>query len=98
MGRPKHPNVHHYLKINLFSDLSCFEGLEERISNLKTPKERGEAFEVFAEAYLATQPFVQAKKVWPFQAIPHAIKKRFALGKGTDLGVDGVFQTHLTEG
>jgi superfamily II DNA or RNA helicase len=71
--------------------------LQERITALPTKKDRGDAFEVFAEAYLATQPSQQAKLVWPFSSIPHHIKQQLALGTMADMGVDGIFQTHLDQ-
>jgi len=46
-------------------DLADFSELESCISELKTPKERGDAFEVFAEAYCATTRKVQASEVYP---------------------------------
>ncbi len=94
--KPKHPKTNYYLQHKLFDGLSTFADLEQRIAGLPSKHERGDAFEVFAEAYLATQPLYQAKTVWPFAALPLAIKNRFALGI-SDFGVDGVFETHLGE-
>ena len=91
---PKHPKAGLYLQGNLFDGLARFTDLEQRIADLPTKQERGDAFEVFVEAYLSTQPLHQAKTVWPFSAIPLAIKDRFALGQ-SDVGADGVFETHL---
>ncbi|MGD0651406.1 MAG: hypothetical protein ABSA97_09765 [Verrucomicrobiia bacterium] len=84
------------MRQNLFRSLSSFHDLECRISALPS-EERGDAFEVFAEAYLATQPTPQAKEVWPFDVIPPSLKDRLALGRGRDMGVDGVFETRLGE-
>jgi predicted helicase len=91
---PKHPKAGRYLQRNLFDGLARFTDLEQRIADLPTKQERGDAFEVFVEAYLSTKPLHQAKTVWPFSAIPLAIKDRFALGQ-SDVGADGVFETHL---
>jgi len=92
--KPKHPKAGLYLQRKLFDGLARFANLEQRIADLPTPQERGDAFEVFVEAYLSTQPLHQAKTVWPFSTIPLAIKDRFALGQ-SDVGADGVFETHL---
>ena len=92
----KHPKAQYYLQQQLFDGLSTFADLEQRIAGLPSKQGRGDAFEVFVEAYLATQPLYQAKTVWPFAALPLAIKNRFALGL-SDCGVDGVFETHLGE-
>jgi predicted helicase len=94
--KPKHPKAGLYLQRQLFVGIARFTDLERRIRDLPTSQERGDAFEVFAEAYLSTQPLHQAKTVWPFSALPLAIKDRFALGQ-SDVGVDGVFETHLGE-
>ena len=94
--KPKHPKAGLYLQYKLFHGISRFAELEQRIANLPTKQERGDAFEVFTEAYLSTQLLHQAKTVWPFSTLPLAIKERFALGQ-SDVGVDGVFETHLGE-
>ena len=94
--KPKHPKAGLYLQYKLFHGISRFAELEQRIANLPTKQERGDAFEVFTEAYLSTQPLYQAKTVWPFSALPLAIRERFALGQ-SDVGVDGVLETHLGE-
>jgi|CXWL01.1.fsa_nt_gi superfamily II DNA or RNA helicase len=92
--KPKHPKAGLYLLRKLFDGIARFTDLEQRIADLPTKQDRGDAFEVFVEAYLSTQPLHQAKAVWPFSAIPLAIKDRFALGQ-SDVGADGVFETHL---
>ena len=91
---PKHPKAALYLQRKLFDSIARFTDLEQRIADLPTKQERGDAFEVFVEAYLSTQPLHQAKTVWPFSALPLAIKDRFVLGQ-SDVGVDGVLETHL---
>jgi superfamily II DNA or RNA helicase len=91
---PKHPKAALYLQRKLFDGIARFIDLEQRIADLPTPQERGDVFEVFVEAYLSTQPLHQAKTVWPFSAIPLAIRERFALAH-REVGVDGVFETHL---
>ncbi len=52
---PKHHKTSHFPNAGLFNDLSSFAELEERISELPTTVEEGDAFEVFAKAYFFTQ-------------------------------------------
>ena len=78
---PKHPKATHFLKSKLFDGLSGFTELEARIRALPTEKERGDAFEVFAEAYFTTQKTAQAKEVWPFDHVPIGVKRRLALDR-----------------
>ena len=73
ISAPKHAKATAFVKLGLFKNLQSFREFEARIAALLTTKDRGDAFEVFAEAYLATQPIVQAQDVWPFDAV---------LGKG----------------
>ena len=89
--KPKHPKAGLYLQYKLFHGILRFAELEQRIANLPTKQERGDAFEVFTEAYLATQRLYQVKTVWSFSRLPLAIKERFALGQ-SDVGVDGVLK------
>ena len=97
MERPKHPRARSFVESKFFDGITSFRELEGRISRLPTAEERGDAFEVFAEAYLATQPIAQTKNVWPFDVAPLPIKDRLSLGRGRDLGVDGICETHLGE-
>lgn len=90
--KPKHPATKKFLKSGLFSGLSSFGELEHRIMDLPETQ-RGDAFEVFAEALLSTQSKYQAKKVWPDKKIPPQIVKRLLLPI-KDMGVDGVVETH----
>ena len=55
MAKPKHPKTQSFVRQEHFADVYHFAELEQRISALPTNEERGNAFEVFAEAYLATQ-------------------------------------------
>ncbi|MCZ6728266.1 MAG: hypothetical protein O7C61_01025, partial [SAR324 cluster bacterium] len=82
-----------FVRSKLFDGLSSFTELEARIQKLPTAIERGDAFEVFAEAYLATQKTAQAKDVWPFDSIPVTVKQLLAVDTGRDMGVDGVVET-----
>src|SRR5207244_8955050 len=94
MMSPSHPKTRSYFQRGLFDGLTSFRELERRISGLATKGERGDAFEIFAEAYLATVAVEKAKQVWSGASVPHSLRKRLALTIG-DKGVDGVFETQL---
>src|SRR6266550_1521467 len=96
MMSPTHPKTRSYFQRGLFDGLTSFRELEGRISGLATKGGRGDAFEVFAEAYLATVAIEKAKHVWPGASVPHSLRKRLALTIG-DKGVDGIFETQLGE-
>ncbi len=87
-----HGRARHYSASGLFSGLTSFAELERRIADLPSRQERGEAFEVFAEAYLATQKVNQAAEVWPHDAVPAAVSDALKL-RPRDMGVDGVYRT-----
>lgn len=89
-----HPKATAFVRQNLFSGLTTFAELERRIAALPDERARGDAFEVFAEAYLATQRKHDADKVWPLNATPTNVLQQLGLGN-RDYGVDGVFQTLL---
>ncbi|MBI5393709.1 MAG: Helicase associated domain protein [Verrucomicrobia bacterium] len=94
MSGPLHPKAKELFKAGLYSGLSSFEELEKRIAAFDDDKRKGDSFEVFAEAYLATQRKHDAAKVWPLTAVPLEILQRLGLSE-QDYGVDGVFQTLL---
>src|SRR5207253_2096239 len=96
MMSPTHSKTLRYFQRGLFDGLTTFRELEGRISGLATKGERGDAFEIFAEAYLATVAVEKAKQVWSGASVPHSLRKRLALTIG-DKGVDGVFETQLGE-
>lgn len=68
--KPKHVRAIQYLNEGLFKDLSSFRELEDRIGVIDTPQGRGDAFEVFAEAYFATQRIALATEIWPWSSVP----------------------------
>jgi superfamily II DNA or RNA helicase len=89
----KHSSASLLLSTSLFDGLNSFADIEAKISALPGNKERGDAFEIFAEAYLATQKIAQAKEVWPFEAVPLDQRKTLSLDTGRDMGVDGTYLT-----
>lgn len=96
MSSPTHLRRHSYMQCGIFDGLKSFCELEARISALATKQERGDVFEVFVEAYLATLAVEKAKQVWPGARVPSSLRKRLAL-PSADKGVDGVFETQLGE-
>ena len=64
--------------MGLFNDLQSFGELESRIEGLEPEKEKGDAFEVFALAYISSSIGkkllqVQATDAWPIGTTPNAI-------------------------
>ena len=94
MDAPKHPKARLLVGQKLLHNLTSFAELESRIAALPTDKERGDAFEVFAEAYLATQRKHDSAHVWSHGFVPLDILKNLGLTQ-QDQGVDGVLQTLL---
>ena len=88
--RPRHPRASHFARTGLFEGLTRFSDLERRIVSLPTDKGRGDAFEVFAEAYLAIQKQSRAEEVWPFAALPEKLKQTLIPGPSREEGADGV--------
>ena len=83
-----------FARQNLFAGVTSFAALEARIAALPDEQSRGGAFEVFAEAYLATQRKHDAAMVWPLPSVPTGILQTLGLVV-QDHGVDGVFETLL---
>jgi len=94
MATARHPKATFYVQRQLFSGLTSFAELEQKIAALPDEQSRGAAFEVFAEAYLATQRKHDAAQVWPHGSVPLDILKNLGLTQ-QDQGVDGVLQTLL---
>ncbi len=94
MATALHPKATFFVQRHLFSGLTSFAELESKIAALPDEQSRGAAFEVFAEAYLATQRKYDAAQVWPHGSVPLDILKNLGLTQ-QDQGVDGVLQTLL---
>ena len=94
MATAQHPKASAFVQQRLFAGLSTFAELEQRIAALPDEQSRGAAFEVFAEAYLATQRKYDVAQVWPHGSVPLDILKNLGLTQ-SDQGVDGVLQTLL---
>ncbi len=76
---PRHDKTASFIRSKLFDRLDSFVELEKRIITLPTRKERGDAFEVFVEAYLCTQAIRRAAEVWPQDTAPIRILRELNL-------------------
>jgi predicted helicase len=76
--------------------LNNFAELEAQIVALPSARDRGNAFEVFAEAWLATQVIPQAREVWPGNTLPLSLQDSLRLPLN-DMGVDGVFESEADD-
>ncbi len=94
MANARHSKTARFVRQRLFSGLSAFVELEQRIADLPDERARGDAFEVFTEAYLATQRKHDAETVWPLSSVPTVILGSLQLD-AQDYGVDGVLKTRL---
>lgn len=94
MPNAQHHKARRLVRQRLFSGVSAFCQLERRIADLPDEMSRGDAFEVFAEAYFATARKHDAQTVWPLTSIPGEVLKNLQLAI-QDYGVDGVLKTHL---
>jgi hypothetical protein len=89
---PRHRRARHFTASHFFDGLEGFADLEARIAALPTKQDRGDAFEVFAEGYLATQKVVGAEEIWPADQVPIAVLQTCRLPI-KDMGADGVYKT-----
>ena len=79
----RHPLAKKFLQSGLFKGLGSFRQLERRIEKLEassigaTNLLRGNAFEVFAAAYLAMQRSQMVRRIWPkMQLVPPTIARQ----------------------
>jgi superfamily II DNA or RNA helicase len=79
----------------LFSGLTSFAELEQKIATLPEEKTRGDAFEQFVKAFLLLKPEYASKlkSVWLYNEVPAAIAKKLKL-PSTDQGIDIVAETY----
>ncbi len=68
MAAARHSKAGEFVRRGLFAGVRDFAELERRIAALPDEQSRGAAFEVFAEAHLATQRGHDAATVWPLTA------------------------------
>lgn len=87
----QHPSARQVRKLGIFAPAKTFAEIERRIASLKTTKERGDAFENFAEGYLVTQRVMSAKSVWVNTEIPASVLKKLNIPRG-GAGIDGIYE------
>ena len=94
MPKAQHHKAALFVRQNLFAGVTKFAELEAKVAALPDNQSRGDAFEVFAEAYLATQRKHDAAQVWPQKAVPLTLSRQLGLTTN-DYGVDGILKTVL---
>lgn len=87
----QHPKATQLAASGFFSGIQSFAELEQRLDAIEDEKARGDAFEVFASAWLAlfypAQP--DAQHFWPLDA---AVAARLNVDAWKDMGIDSVLQ------
>jgi len=89
---PCHSSASGFIQTGLFSNLKTFSELERRIEKLPTAKKKGDALEVFAEAYLNLFSLEKFKGIWVDKKIPPKVRIKLKLSP-KDSGVDGIIET-----
>jgi superfamily II DNA or RNA helicase len=98
MATARHPKATFFVQRHLFSGVTSFAELEQKIAALPDEKSRGDAFEQFVKAYLRLEPEYASKlkHVWLYREVPQAIAKKLKL-PATDQGIDIVAETYDSE-
>src|SRR5262249_10310223 len=92
----RHPRAPEIIRTGVFDGIESFEMLEGRIAQASTnEKDKGDIFEVFAEAYLKTVWAPRFEEVWPASIIPMSLRERYLLPY-PEKGADGLVR--LTNG
>ena len=89
-----HPRAARFVRDGLYDDLTSFRELERRIAALGDERalDVGDAFEIFFEAFLHTQPVMQADEVLLVGRVPLDVRQALNLPADSK-GIDGVFRT-----
>ena len=93
MAIAQHPKKSTWIRQGIFDDLKSFEEFEARVNRIAEEKDRGDAFEIFTEAFLATQPIAQCVKHWVVGNIPLPLRERYRLPPDAT-GIDGIYEAH----
>jgi hypothetical protein len=77
----KHSRAPVLISQGIFDSVKTFRDFEQRVSALfdTNTKAQGDAFEIFVEAYLATQPILQCQETWLVGDIPVEIREALNL-------------------
>ena len=94
----KHSQASVLISHGVFDSVKTFRDFEQRVSDLGevNTKAQGDAFEIFVEAYLATQPILQCQETWLVGDIPVEIREALNLPKDSK-GIDGVYKSMLDD-
>lgn len=92
----KHSQAPILISQGVFDSMKTFDQFEQKVSGLfaTNTKAQGDAFEIFVEAYLATQPILQCQEVWLVGDIPVDIREDLNLPNDSK-GIDGVYRSML---
>jgi predicted helicase len=93
MANARHSKAAEFVRSGIFDNLDSFAKLEARINRIPEEKDRGDVFEIFIEAYLATQAITQWVKHWVVGGIPLTLRERYNLPADAT-GIDGIYETH----
>jgi superfamily II DNA or RNA helicase len=90
----KHSQAPYLISKGIFDSVKTFKEFEERVSLLfeSNTKEQGDAFEIFVEAFLLTQPITQCAETWLVGSIPVEVREELNLPNDSK-GIDGVFKS-----
>jgi hypothetical protein len=89
----KHSKASTLIAKGVYDAVKNFRDFEQRVSDLGeiNTKILGDAFEIFVEAYLATQSILQCQQTWLVGDIPIDIREEFNLPNDSK-GIDGIYQ------
>jgi superfamily II DNA or RNA helicase len=92
----KHSHAPVLVSQGVFDLVKTFSEFEQRVSALfdTNTKAQGDAFEIFVEAYLATQPILQCQETWLVGDIPVDVRESLNLPNDAK-GIDGVYRSTL---
>lgn len=96
----KHKYVNRVKKYGLFKGVNSFSDIQKQINNhSEEPKDRGDAFEVFAEAYLRLGINLPYKAVYPENKLTakHFKRLKIASSDTNVKGIDGALETQSDE-
>ena len=94
----KHSQAPVLVSQGVFDSVKTFREFEQRVSALfdTNTKAQGDAFEIFVEAYLETQPILQCQETWLVGDIPVDVRESLNLPNDAK-GIDGVYRSTLND-
>ena len=78
VNRPKHRAAARYKHV--VKGAHTFREVEARIEQIEEEKSKGDAFEVFSEAYVATQLQTEYQEFWPWGTVPLPVRRAVYMG------------------